>query len=421
MSSQRRLNVIRISCGEGQEKQAERFIAILEKFKQTMKTLDVFVKCSWENGFALLRAASDVERLKLNLSNDSETPKRRRVELQEFGKVTSLEFHRCPGAETFFNAIRDGVLENLTIIGARNEISDAVLQNFLAQQCNLTVLMIESDISDAIFRSVCQLRKLEKLTVSLAWYGDKSCIEDLSNLENLVELKLSDLHRHGGVWPGSQFLSGVVLPNLLELELNIERLDPQVFTNMGAGMASLQQLKIDEVTIASLPQIIDSFQELTSLELWDLWMQDIILVPPRRNESLQHLKLVLRGSEESTYDFIAACPNLETLILKAGGGVTSEMVACVRQLPHLTFFSFMDHRREDDIDRMLDKSLGPALVEIINHLLVSPSLVELELIGIPGVAQQFVEDCFEDDFDRIDIALTRPGTSEFNKLIIKKK
>lgn len=105
ISSQRLLNEIRI-CRQGQNVQVERFIVIVEKFKPSLRSLNVIIICSRENCFSLLLTSSEVKRLSLNLALDVESTKCRRVKLKQFRKLRQLEFSCCSEANRLWESSR---------------------------------------------------------------------------------------------------------------------------------------------------------------------------------------------------------------------------------------------------------------------------------------------------------------------------
>lgn len=416
----------------------ERYLAVLEKFQPTMKKLYISVTCSWEKCFNFLQAASEVEYLSLCIAPDPRSPRSRCPELPKFSKLKLLEYHRCPEPQKFFDAIGDDLLEQLMILHElNNEISNDYLQNFIIRQKNINNLAIISDcninighlslealsigstgelhglegqrelhflcitrmISDAVFASICQLRKLKRVFISLL-PGDRSSLTDLSNLENLVELQLIDSDQSELVfWPGSPFLSQVVLSKLQELELRTkDAIDPEIFVTMGRGMQNLEELRVETTRIAALPRIIDSFKALKFLALKvspETETNDLFL--PRQNESLEELHIFAPFRPgKPTYDAINMCPKLKRFVLYGIGGLTADLVACVQHHTLLTSLHVVNFLPVNASGQGADEQLDPLLVVVIEHFRNLPDFLELQLDNIFGSRKQLVDDLIGD-------------------------
>lgn len=237
------------------------------------------------------------------------------------------------------------VLEEFTSISERYRTYENFMNVFqhsingLEKQHELRSLSV-TDVFDAAFAQICQLRELKNLGVMTTLIEDHLLIEGLSNLKNLVSLDITnywfaneELQQH--FWPGSLSLGRANLPKLQNLRLEITGLDPQLFVDMGRNMPNLQRLEIEHGQSKWLPRIIEHVKKLKTLEFTSIHEYsggEMEAAPSCPNECIEKLTIILGFSlDEATYDAINACPNLKLLnIVAVDMALEQRLFECVQ-------------------------------------------------------------------------------------------
>lgn len=459
MRSKRRVNDIGFECFSDTEN--EKFFRILEKFKPHTKKFSVEAfSMSRENLFSLWIAVSDVETLELDIKELSWKTKRRFMGLKTFSKLKSLKIVACPKLCKLLEVIPDDSLEKLEVswkpaidakslqefLNRQTRIKDLKIESFwdidhlvleefsiwlyetddyqgrlrslLEKQPELRNLKLDGFVDETTFGDVCKLPKLEHLFVSIVDEGDRSCIGGLNNLRNLMSLELLDFDESEfEYWRGSAFLGQLKLPKLQRLSLCIEdKLDPEIFAAMSAGMGNLQQLDIDKCQIRLLPRVIECFQALKKLKVeCDSTTDDPTTAPSRNNESLTALTLHMRSCPgKQTFDAIKACSNLQQFDLTVVDGLNIDLLNCLQSLPQLESFCYDDGIREDVASQEMELIQRSVLAGIIEHFRKSTSFLTLQMTFYSTHKTQ-LEALFEVALSGEDIETTQHFSLEYGE------
>lgn len=457
MNSERRFKVIEIYLNEKIKNQ--RLNDILEKFKTNTKKLEITIKSSTRSCFNFRIVAPEVDELLLYLYTNSldeiRSSSGQRLEFANFSKLRNLTINFLDEVQSVFTAISDDSLEKLTIF--RSEINENVLQEFVSRQKKITKINLDplgninldhlvlkelnirkdfnnhassfvsyqnrlnllfenqselryldiNKVTEGPFTKICQLDKLESLRIEVN-LEEMSCIENLSSLQNLIELELTDRSKsESEFWPGSIFLERVKLPKLQKLNLSTtDVIDPRIFTAMGRGMENLQKLCIGKGRISCLPRIIGSFQALKNLILAyltpDAVTEDCVSTLCRQNKSLEKLSVYeVCGPKKSTYNVISACPNLKHLSLLFEDGVlNSDMIDFIKKLAFLESVDATSMQITFNDVHVTDH-LHPLLTAIITHFRESKCLTKLYINRVPAFRKQSLENAFGKDIDKV--------------------
>lgn len=427
----------------------KRILEILEKFKPHMKAVDVkSLHCSLEDYFNLLNAVSEVNSLSLVVLDLPRKQKRRKVQLNKFGNLKTLVLDYSPEINQLLNAIEDNSLELLNI-GSSDyhhvKISDETLQPFLNRQNRIKTLGIskenkikidhlalekltEYDWSDedgdawtallekqpelrflktqdatvASFATICQLRKLESLDVTLKFEEDFSSIEQLNNLQSLKELTLQDHHdsENDEIWSGSDFLGQVKLPNLRKLVMVFQGdLSPDLFIALSRGMEYLQHLEIYNDGCNILQSIIGNFKALKTLTIDRPISDGSNTAPLCQNETLEELTLLTSfhwHPLQPIYDSVNSCPNLKCFTFR-GANLDASLVDCIQKHPRLTSFTCAYKSMLESLCPSSKPRDLESLVKLFEHFRSSSEFVEIAIEKVPGLEEQFVKALLGDD------------------------
>lgn len=469
----RRLSIICIFLQH--ETQVERVCAIIEKFRPFTTFIDIDVdRCSSHYYFSLVRAALDVDELRLRVPSVlEETTQQPVVQLRLFSKLKSLELYSSgsenenfPDAfklcsQNLFHNITDDSLEVLSIYNVSEIFDEVFLQEFLNRQMKIESLEIdppcyvsidhlvlseldnaldEKDVpgglkalldkqlklctlrlgnaNDATFGKVCQMRNLESLCTSLD-LEDKTSIERMNNLQNLTYLELiDDSESELEFWPGSLSLSQVKLPKLKSLQLSItDHLDPQLFVGLGLNMENLQELYINTMyRINFLPQVVENMKTLKNLTVLqsqdEVEANDFHSIPTHQNASVEILDIMVEnGGTERWQPAYDAANACPNLKIICFHGIRKVDAGLFDCIQkHAQLKRFWFEYATSNVPEQNTDEQDPLLIGIIEHFLNSPDFDWLQIREIPAFKKQLFEKCLA---KVPDIVIINSRTTEY--------
>lgn len=450
MQSSRRFSEIEIEVnsrpGNG-EHQAERIVALVEKFKLETKRLIVskFPECSDEVFSKLLEAATDLE--VLQLVEDYSSRDRKYLFKKEFSKLKLLTLRSSQEITGILNRVPDNSLEGFTVWPRfSNVLKEEFYQAFLNRQTKLKQLVVlkganpniehlavnhlrfcaRNDHQVASFlKNQNSLRRL--VIVSEGIDKGSAAVSETVELKNLRELGVV-LSTDGNGF----ILRQVVFPDLLKITLDVWPMEFERFSALSRDLKKSAQsvrdieIKIRTTLINFVPAIIELFPALKTLLVEASWygVYDKLAQPviSRPNQNLEELIVrkydVSDRALTSFFDAINACPSLKRNQLDSVRFSDQQVLDVIRNHSRLTHFWFSFSRREAFADHT-EASLDPRLLQIINIFRNSADFVCLSLVHIRDWENRSLEDLLAEDADRIIVS--KPMVHFGTSLTLKKK
>lgn len=426
MQSDRRLGELVVKSEYDDD--AERYLAILKKFKKHMKSLVVLsfpIFCDALSEF--LNEALGVEKLVL-----LEKCKRSFAPKQQFTKLKHLELFNFPESEAILEKITNNTLEVLKVVSTGFLATSKIegLESFVARQKKLKILelprflkmnldhlvleQLETSLTDdGELAEVLQNQHALKRLIGYSRVGKRG-FEELCKMPNLELLEahfnedvtgeLTKIEKLG-IYQSWFLLPRLAFPNLKELMVlgGYASPTPELCQALRRSSPLLQHLVFSHCMNNFLPAVIENFPTLKTLYLEAMYTSNAFVAPSRENLSLEELIILdpdWNDPMETICETINACPNLKRVQLGGVPLLKHQILGLLQHHPHLTHFRFeRSGRHLFDESNSESGTVDPVLKKIIHIFKNSPAFVSLTFSYIidwrvedflDGVADQIV-------------------------------